>query len=67
MILDKFKLDGKVGIVTGCATGLGEAMALGLAEAGADLAGVYNTHKPKLLKQKLEQMGRRFIAIQETN
>jgi len=64
MILDKFKLDGKVGIVTGCATGLGQAMALGLAEAGADIAGVYNTHTPEVLKQKVEQMGRRFIAIQ---
>jgi len=64
MILDKFKLNGKVGIVTGCATGLGQAMALGLAEAGADIAGVYNTHTPEVLKQKVEQMGRRFIAIQ---
>ncbi len=38
MILDKFKLDGKVAIVTGAARGLGQAMALGLAEAGADIS-----------------------------
>ena len=43
MILDQFKLDGKTAIVTGCNRGLGKAMALGLAEAGADIAGVYHS------------------------
>ena len=38
MILDKFKLDDKVAIVTGAARGLGQAMAVGLAQAGADVA-----------------------------
>jgi 2-deoxy-D-gluconate 3-dehydrogenase len=37
-ILDKFKLDGKVALVTGAASGLGQAMAIALAEAGADVA-----------------------------
>lgn len=37
MILDQFKLDGKVALVTGGAQGLGQGMALGLAEAGADI------------------------------
>jgi 2-deoxy-D-gluconate 3-dehydrogenase len=37
MILDQFRLDGKVALVTGAARGLGQAMALGLAEAGADI------------------------------
>jgi len=40
MILDKFKLDGKVAIVTGAARGLGQALAVGMAEAGADVAAV---------------------------
>ena len=40
MILDSFKLDGKVALVTGASRGLGQAMALGLAEAGADIAGL---------------------------
>ncbi|MBN2118975.1 MAG: 2-dehydro-3-deoxy-D-gluconate 5-dehydrogenase KduD [Anaerolineales bacterium] len=38
MILDSFKLDGKVVLVTGAAQGLGQGMALALAEAGADIA-----------------------------
>lgn len=37
MILDKFKLDGKVAIVTGSSRGLGQGMALALAQAGADI------------------------------
>ncbi len=37
MILDRFKLDGKVALVTGGGRGLGQGMALGLAEAGADV------------------------------
>ena len=35
-----FSLDGKVAIVTGCNTGLGQGIALSLAEAGADIVGV---------------------------
>lgn len=37
MILEKFKLDGKVALVTGASVGLGQAMAIALAEAGADV------------------------------
>jgi 2-deoxy-D-gluconate 3-dehydrogenase len=38
MILDKFKVDGKIALVTGASVGLGQAMAVALAEAGADVA-----------------------------
>jgi 2-deoxy-D-gluconate 3-dehydrogenase len=38
MILDKFKLNGKVAMVTGSSRGLGQGMALALAEAGANIA-----------------------------
>ncbi len=37
MILEKFKLDGKVALVTGASSGLGASMAIALAEAGADV------------------------------
>ena len=40
MILDAFSLQGKVAVVTGCDTGLGQGMAVGLAEAGCDIVGI---------------------------
>jgi 2-deoxy-D-gluconate 3-dehydrogenase len=63
MILDQFNLSGKVAIVTGSSTGLGEGMAYGLAEAGADIVGVYNNDLPENQK-KIEALGRRFLGIQ---
>ena len=39
-VLDLFKLDGKLALVSGCKKGIGKAMALALAEAGADIIGV---------------------------
>ena len=61
-ILDKFKLDGKVAIVTGAARGLGQAMALGLAEAGADIAAV-DILDANDTKRQVESLGRRCAAI----
>jgi 2-dehydro-3-deoxy-D-gluconate 5-dehydrogenase len=62
MILDAFNLRGKVAIVTGCGTGLGRGMAVGLAEAGADIAGVYNNSKPDCAGE-IAGMGRKFLSI----
>ena len=64
MILDQFKLEGKVAIVTGSATGLGQGIAVGLAEAGADIAGVYNRRSPQETRDRIEKLGRRFLGIQ---
>ena len=63
MILKQFDLTGKVAIVTGSSTGLGAGMALGLAEAGADIVGVYNRDTPENAGQ-IEALGRRFVGVQ---
>jgi 2-deoxy-D-gluconate 3-dehydrogenase len=60
MILDLFKLDGRVALVTGATRGLGEAMALGLAEAGADVVGISRSGEWTELEQLVRGTGRRF-------
>lgn len=62
MILESFKLDGKVAIVTGASTGLGQGMSIALAEAGADIVGVDYVDMPET-KEKVEGLGRRFLNI----
>jgi 2-deoxy-D-gluconate 3-dehydrogenase len=64
MILEQFRLEGRVAVVTGSGTGLGQGMAIGLAEAGADVVGVYNTHAPEEAKSAVEKLGRRFLPVQ---
>jgi len=63
MILDQFSLAGKVAIVTGCSTGLGEGMAIGLAEAGADVVGIDYMQGPYKAQGIIEGMGRKFLEI----
>lgn len=62
MILDKFKLEGKVAIVTGSARGLGQAIAVGLAEAGADVTLVDILDMSETQRQ-IEKLGRRCVPI----
>ena len=63
-VLDKFRLDGKVAIVTGASSGLGVAFAKALAEAGADVAlGARRVEKLEETKQLVEQAGRKAIAV----
>lgn len=62
MILDSFELKGKIALVTGCDTGLGQGMAIGLAEAGCDIVGV-NIVEPKETIEKVTALGRRFISL----
>jgi 2-deoxy-D-gluconate 3-dehydrogenase len=64
MILDLFKLDGRVAVVTGGTRGLGAAMAIGLAEAGADIALIARDTTNRDTCDKIRGMGRRSIAIQ---
>ena len=63
MILDAFKLTGKVAIVTGSRTGLGQGMALGLAEAGADIVGI-DLNNLGETRRGVEETGRRFLGIE---
>jgi 2-deoxy-D-gluconate 3-dehydrogenase len=59
MILDNFQLHGQVAIVTGCNTGLGQGMAIALAQAGADIVGV-NQSAPQETRSRIESLGRKF-------
>jgi 2-deoxy-D-gluconate 3-dehydrogenase len=62
-ILDQFRLHGKVALVTGMGRGLGQAMAVGLAEAGAEIAGLYQSNYESTQAQ-VEGLGRRFLPVQ---
>ncbi len=62
MVLDSFNLEGKVAIVTGCNTGLGQAMALGLAEAGCSIVGV-NRSAPTDTMALMSEHGFKFLDI----
>ena len=63
-LLDSFRLDGKVAIVTGASSGLGVAFAEGLAEAGADIAiCARRVEKLEQTRERVEKMGRRCIAV----
>ena len=65
MGLDLFRLDGKVAVVTGASRGFGRAIALGLAESGADVVLAART-APALeeLAREIEALGRRALAVQ---
>lgn len=63
-ILDRFKLDGKTALVTGCRRGIGKAIALALAEAGADIVGVSRQLEPSgsEIEKAVRGLGRGFAG-----
>jgi 2-deoxy-D-gluconate 3-dehydrogenase len=62
MTIENFQLTGKVAMVTGCNTGLGQGMALALAQAGADIVGV-NFTDPAETPELVQATGRKFYDI----
>src|SRR5689334_11217160 len=63
-VLDRFRLSGKTALVTGARRGLGRAMAVALAEAGADIVATSATIGPASeLAADVEALGRRFWAF----
>ncbi|MFT5999655.1 MAG: 2-deoxy-D-gluconate 3-dehydrogenase [Neolewinella sp.] len=66
MVLDNFNLAGKTALVTGCKRGIGFAMAVGLAEAGADIIGVSASLESSgsAIERAVTALGRKFSAYQ---
>lgn len=64
MVFQELSLNGKTALVTGGGSGIGGGIARGLAEAGADIAVVYNRHAPTEMQRYVESLGRKFLAIQ---
>ncbi|PRZ08678.1 2-deoxy-D-gluconate 3-dehydrogenase [Isoptericola sp. CG 20/1183] len=62
MILDQFRLDGKVALVTGTSRGLGQGAAVALAEAGADVA-LLDRSEPTETIARIEALGRRAFSV----
>lgn len=63
-ILDQFRLDGEVAVVTGAGKGIGRAIALGLAEAGADVAVASRTQADlESVAEEIRALGRRALPL----
>jgi NAD(P)-dependent dehydrogenase (short-subunit alcohol dehydrogenase family) len=58
-------LAGKIALVTACSRGIGQACAVALAEAGADLVlGLHDLRRGAGLARRIERMGRRVLPVQ---
>ena len=62
MILDSFRLDGRVAVVTGTSKGIGRGAALALAEAGADIA-LIDRGDASETAEAIRALGRRVVLI----
>lgn len=64
MILDRFRLDGRVAVVTGAGRGIGAGSAVALAEAGADvLLSARTEDQLRAVAARVESLGRRAVVV----
>lgn len=65
-VLEQFRIDGKLALVTGCKRGIGKAMAEALAQAGADIIGVSASLEKEgsAVAKSVQAIGRKFYAYQ---
>lgn len=61
--MSRFRLDGRVAMVTGCNKGLGQGIAVALAEAGAEVVGV-NRRDADDTRERIESLGRRYVNLE---
>jgi len=63
MILDQFRLDGQVALVTGGNRGLGLGITTALAEAGADIISIQRSTELTQLEQQVKKAGKNLLAL----
>jgi 2-deoxy-D-gluconate 3-dehydrogenase len=62
--MNRFRLDGKVAIITGATSGIGRTAAIGLAEFGADVVVLGKTQNPEEIANEIRAIGRKSLAFQ---
>jgi len=62
--VNPFRLDGKAALVTGASRGIGQASAVALAAAGANVAVLGNSHPPEETRNAIQALGRESVALQ---